>query len=87
MDPKTIRKKVQNIPTCNEKLYKEVAYMNKISPKQVEEIIHYVSKFTAETIKRGAFETVMLPGFGKITVKEKSIQHLEAVKTFNKLPI
>jgi nucleoid DNA-binding protein len=67
-------KKLADIPIANELLYKETAARTKSSPKQVEECVKVVGQFVAGIIKKGAFETVMLPYFGKFRVKTKAVQ-------------
>jgi nucleoid DNA-binding protein len=67
-------KKLKEVPVANQRLYKEVAERCKVSPKQVEEIVHIVGRFVSDTIKKGAFETVMIPRFGKFKVKTKKLQ-------------
>jgi nucleoid DNA-binding protein len=76
----TTQEQLLKLPVCNETLYKKVAARTGISPKQVEELVMSVSKFTAKTIKRGAFDTIMIPSFGKFKVKEKQIQKIEQLK-------
>ena len=67
-------RKLKDIPVANSKLYKETAARCKVSPKQVEECVHIIGKFVSDTIKKGAFETVMIPYFGKFKVKTKKLQ-------------
>ena len=67
-------RKVQSLEIANERLYKEVAAELKTSPKQVEECVKVIGKFVADTIKKGAYETIHMPYFGKFRVKEKELQ-------------
>jgi len=67
-------KKLQDITVANDRLYKEAAIKCNESPKQVEECVDVVSKFLSMIITRAAFETVMLPRFGKFRVKTKRLQ-------------
>lgn len=67
-------RKAKDVEVMNEKIYKEVAKEYKVSPKQVEECVKIVGKFVADTIKKGAFESVKIPYFGTFQVKEKSLQ-------------
>lgn len=76
---------IKNLPVANETLYKKVAAKTGISPKQVEELVMSVSKFAVKTIKRGALDTIMIPGFGKFKVKEKQVQRLEQLKQEGKI--
>lgn len=78
-------KKLKDIPEANAKLYKEVAGRTSTSPKQVEECIKIVGSFIAATVKKGAFETVMIPGFGKFRAKTKKVQWSNHAKTLPKI--
>ena len=80
MNSKSINEQLAELPVANEELYKRVAAKTGVSPKQVEELVMSVSKFINTTIKRGAFETVMVPGFGKFKIKEKQVQKLEQMR-------
>jgi nucleoid DNA-binding protein len=80
-----VNEQIQKLPVANETLYKKVAAATGVSPKQVEELVMSVSKFASKTIKRGAFDTIMIPGFGKFKVKEKQIQKLEQLKQEGKI--
>ena len=68
------RTKLKSLTVANERLYKETAWKTDTSPQQVEEIVNMVSLFVADTIKTGAFETVMIPSFGKFKVKTRLVQ-------------
>jgi nucleoid DNA-binding protein len=74
------KEKLRSMPIANERLYKETAWKTGTSPKQVEEIINVVSSFVVSTIKEGAFETVMIPSFGKFKVKPKLVQFHSTLK-------
>ena len=75
------REKLKELPIANERLYKETAFLTGVSPKQVEEVIDAVSAFTANVIRVGGFETVMIPSFGKFRVKPKQVQFLAQNET------
>lgn len=65
----------RNVKVANERLYTSVAAkFAGMSPKQVEEFVKEVGIFIHDTIERGAFETVMIPKFGKFRVKVKQVQ-------------
>lgn len=68
------KEKIKSMTVANERLYKETAWKTGTSPKQVEEIVNVVASFIASTIKQGAFETVMIPSFGKFKVKTRLVQ-------------
>ena len=67
-------KKLKDLKVANAALYKETGFIHKISPKQVEEFAHIIGTYIHKTIKEGAFETVMIPRFGKFKVKTKKLQ-------------
>lgn len=75
-----IRKQLNEKPVANDRLYKEVASETRFSPKEVEEMVGFTTKFTAQKIKDGAFETVMISSFGKFRVKPKHVQALNSNK-------
>lgn len=65
---------------ANERLYKETAWANDISPRQVEEIVGVVTGFIAQTIRIGSFDSVMIPKFGKFRVKTRLVQFHSTLK-------
>lgn len=65
---------------ANTKLYKETAARCGVSPKQVEECVTIIGKFITDMAKKGAFETVMIPKFGKFRVKTKKLQWVNYTK-------
>lgn len=79
--------KIKNTPVANEKLYKRVAALNNLSPKQVEEMFNEVASFIAKTIKDGAYETVMIPLFGKFAPKTEMIQWKNHIHVMPKLNV
>ncbi len=44
---------------------------------KIEEIINYQFKFVGETMKKGKFESVRLPYFGKFHVKKKRLEYIQ----------
>jgi|TARA_R110000787_G_scaffold24468_2_gene69343 nucleoid DNA-binding protein len=44
---------------------------------KVKEIVEYQFKFVTQTMKKGKFETVRLPYFGKFTVKSKRLEYIK----------
>ena len=63
---------------------KEIIYFlsNKynIPLSQVEKIIDAQFKFVAEIMRKGNFNTVKLPYFGKFTVNKKRVEHINKLK-------
>lgn len=43
---------------------------------KIEEIIGHQFKYIAEIMKKGDFETIRLPYFGKFSVKSKRVDHI-----------
>lgn len=74
-------KEIKSKTVANKQLYDEVAIKCDISPKQVEEIITFVGKFIANTIKEGSMSTVMIPRFGKFMVNQKKLQWMNHKQT------
>lgn len=60
--------------TCNKELVEDVMSSTGESAASIKGAVDYFSKFTATIIKTGAFETVMIPYFGKFQPKSKEIQ-------------
>ena len=44
---------------------------------KIKEIVEYQFKFAATTMKKGKFETIRLPYFGKFTVKRKRLAYIK----------
>lgn len=61
-------------PTCNKELLAEVSYEVEENIATVRDVIHEYSKFIADMIREGAFETMLVPYFGKFEPKIKQIQ-------------
>ena len=51
-----------------------------LSLKKVEEIVNYQFKFVEKVIKKGTFESVRLPYFGKFSAKPNRIKHITKLK-------
>lgn len=61
--------RLNELPVANERLYAEVAKQMKCKPKEIKDIIQFVGAYTADKIRSGTMETVMLPYFGKFRPK------------------
>jgi nucleoid DNA-binding protein len=72
--------KVQTLDVANEALYAEVADKLKVSPSMVDEMVKFVGQFTADIIKRGDYESVMIPNFGKFKIKPKTVTRVEQIR-------
>jgi len=59
---------------CNIDLLDDVVHNTKESSQTVRSVVNFFSSFIADTIKEGAFESVIVPHFGKFQPKTKEIQ-------------
>jgi hypothetical protein len=66
---------------CKRKVLLETAVATKEEPDLVHSITDYYFRFTSETIKRGAFEAVKVPYFGKFQAKHRYVQHKNWVQS------
>jgi hypothetical protein len=69
-----LKTSINEIEEANEALYKEVARLRKVTKTQVKEIMDFVGQYVAGVIRDGSMEGVMLPYFGKIQPKAKSVK-------------
>lgn len=60
--------------TCNKELLRDTQLATKESAATINGAVGFLSKFIADTIEAGAYETVMVPYFGKFQPKTKEIQ-------------
>lgn len=60
--------------TCNKELLRDTQLATKESAATILGAVGFLSKFIADTIEAGAYETVMVPYFGKFQPKTKEIQ-------------
>jgi|SRR6187551_881783 len=67
-------KSIKDVPIANEKLYNDVARLNKVSNTTVENIINFVGTYIHDTIKNGTMETVHIPYFGKFKPKLSKVR-------------
>ena len=52
--------------------------------KKVKQMIEYQFKFVEKIMKKGGFESIRLPYFGKFTVNPKRIEHITKLKNESK---
>ena len=52
--------------------------------KEVADIVEYQFKYISKTMKKGDFETVRLPYFGKFSVKRGRVEYIEKLKNEKK---
>lgn len=69
-----LKTSIKDMPLANDKLLHETAKLQKVSQHTVKEVINFMGMYTAEVIREGAMETVMLPAFGKFKPKPKAIR-------------
>ena len=48
--------------------------------KQVEEIVNHQFKFVTKIVKKGDFDTIRLPYFGKFMVNKNRVKHINRLK-------
>ena len=63
---------------------KEIIYLladrYDLSTKQVQEIIEHQFKYVSKIMRKGDFDTVRLPYFGKFVVNPKRVKHINNLK-------
>lgn len=68
----------KNKTAINSRVYLETALKVNRSPEEIEDMFKIVCQFTAEVIKRGGYETVMWPRFGKFAANPRAVQFFAA---------
>ena len=63
-----------NQNSCNKELTADVQRITKESAADILSAVGFYSKFIGDTMRAGAFETVLIPYFGKFQPKTKEIQ-------------
>ena len=48
--------------------------------KKVEEIVNHQFKFVEQIMKKGDFDSIRLPYFGKFSVKPKRVEYINKLK-------
>ena len=48
--------------------------------KKVEEIVNHQFKFVTKIVKKGDFDTIRLPYFGKFMVNKNRVKHINRLK-------
>ena len=61
-------------------LIQKLATKHNLPLSKVEDIVNYQFKFISNIIKKGDFETVRLPYFGKFSVKKGRLKHIQNKK-------
>ena len=76
---------LKNMPVANKELYEETAMELNVPIGTIVDCITEVGQFCADTIRKGAYETVMIPQFGKFIVKGKVVQHMSDAHAITKM--
>ena len=63
-----------------EEIVRKLSYKYDIPIKVVNNIVNYQFKYIADTMKKGNFDTIRLPYFGKFTVNKSRIKHINNLK-------
>ena len=64
-------------------IIKILATKYKLPLKEVEQMINYQFKFVSKIMKKGKFEAVRLPYFGKFSVNKKRVDYINKLKNGN----
>ena len=70
--------------STKQSLIQKIATKHNLPLSKIEEIINYQFKFVASIIKKGDFESVRLPYFGKFSTKKERIKHIKNGSISNK---
>lgn len=76
-----LKTSVKDVPLANDRLYTEIANLSKVNKGIVIDIMDFIGTYTADVIKRGTMESVMIPYFGKFKPK---LNKLKAAVKVNK---
>lgn len=76
-----IKTHINEVTVANGRLIHETALENGVKEKQVLDIVKHLGIFTADTMKRGLMEAVMIPGFGKFKPKKSMLQAKHKVQS------
>jgi len=68
------------VSTKRKEIIQRLATKHNLPLSKIEEIVNYQFKFVSEVIKRGKFEAVRLPYFGKFSVKKGRLKHIQDKK-------
>lgn len=72
-------KSLKDVPIANDRLYTEVAKLNKVTKTEVHTIIDFVGTYIADTIRDGIMEAIHIPYFGKFKPKVKTIKAMAKI--------
>jgi nucleoid DNA-binding protein len=63
--------------STKQNLIQKIATKHNLPLSKVEEIVNYQFKFVAAIIKKGDFQAIRLPYFGKFSAKKERIKHIK----------
>lgn len=66
--------KIKDMPNANDRIKKEVAKYYDLKEDFVNDIVNFMGRYTADIIREGNMESVMLPHFGKFAPNMKMLQ-------------
>jgi len=73
LDP-NMKLKIGDVPRANKEVIRHVAAQCNVNIEDVDDILSFIGQYTANVVREGTMETVMLPYFGKITPNIKMLQ-------------
>jgi nucleoid DNA-binding protein len=63
-----------------EEIIEDLSYKYDLSVEEIEDIINHQFKFVTTIMKKGDFDTVRLPYFGKFIVNKNRVKHINRLK-------
>ena len=63
-----------------EEILENLATKYNLTVEEIEDIINHQFKFVATAMKKGDFDTVRLPYFGKFIVNKNRVKHINRLK-------
>lgn len=73
LDP-NMKLKVSDVKQSNPEVIRFVAAQSDRTIAEIEDVLSFIGQYTADVVREGTMETVMLPYFGKITPNIKMLQ-------------
>lgn len=71
--------KLAQIPVANDRIYGEIAKINRMNKGDVETMVIHLGQFIAKTITNGQMQGVMIPYFGKFQPKPRYINNKKRI--------
>jgi nucleoid DNA-binding protein len=70
--------------TTKDVLIQKISTKHNLPISKVKEIVEYQFKFASEVMKKGDFDTIRLPYFGKFSVNKNRVKHIQNGSTNRK---